>query len=155
MASHFILISSTAENSATSGSVVVLERFGQNEEPPSWKKEWAKKKPRFAPSIGFISEANCKHLLVWTLSIIIFVLYYVFYLYLVRLLVYSSDRKSFWSFAYVIIYCVGADLITLMSISYGLDPYFFLSKDGKDEVYERRSGRRIVYFPSGVCIGLL
>ena len=34
-----------------------------------------------------------------------------------------------------------------MSILDGLDPYFFLSKDGKDAVYERRNGRKGVYFP--------
>ena len=32
-----------------------------------------------------------------------------------------------------------------MSISDGLDPYIFPSKDGKDAVYERRNGRRGVW----------
>ena len=59
----------------------------------------------------------------------------------------SSYGKSFWSFVYAIIYCVGAGITTLMSISDGLDPYIFLSKDGKDKVYERRDGQRGVYFP--------
>ena len=39
--------------------------------------------------------------------------------------VISSYGKPFWSFVYVIIYCVGAGLTTLMSISDGLDPYIF------------------------------
>ena len=34
-----------------------------------------------------------------------------------------------------------------MSISDGLDPYLFLSKDGKDAVGEGRNGRKGVYFP--------
>ena len=50
-------------------------------------------------------------------------------------------------FVYVIIFCVGAGITTLMSISDGLDPYIFLSKVGKDAVYERRNGRRGVGFP--------
>ena len=33
VATHFILLNSTVESSATSGSVVVPERFDQNEEP--------------------------------------------------------------------------------------------------------------------------
>ena len=32
-----------------------------------------------------------------------------------------------------------------MSISDGLDPYIFLSKDGKDAIYEKRNGRRGVF----------
>ena len=44
VATHFILLSSTAECSATSGYVVVPERFGQNEEPVSRNEEGAKKK---------------------------------------------------------------------------------------------------------------
>ena len=45
VATHFILLSSTAESSATSGYVVVLERFGQNEESSGSNKERAKEKP--------------------------------------------------------------------------------------------------------------
>ena len=47
----------------------------------------------------------------------------------------------------VIIHCVGAGITTLVSISDGLDPYIFLSKDGKDAVYERINGRKGVFFP--------
>ena len=49
----------------------------------------------------------------------------VFYLNLVFSLLLSSYRKSVWSFVYVIVYCVGAGISTLISISDGLDPYFF------------------------------
>ena len=44
VANHFILLSGTA---------VVLERFGQNEEPAIRHEERAKKKPSFVPSSGF------------------------------------------------------------------------------------------------------
>ena len=53
VATHFILLSSTAESSATSGYVVVPERFGQNEEPVSRNEEWTRKRPNFVPSSGF------------------------------------------------------------------------------------------------------
>ena len=42
--------------------------------------------------------------------------------------------------------CVGAVITNFMPVSDGLYPYPFPSKDGKDAVYERRSGRR------GVCL---
>ena len=45
------------------------------------------------------------------------------------------------------IYCVGAGITTLISISDGSDPYFFLSKDGKVAVREGKNGRKGVYFP--------
>ena len=45
------------------------------------------------------------------------------------------------------IYCVGAGITTLMSISDGSDRTFFLSKDGKDAVREGKNGRKGVYFP--------
>ena len=44
------------------------------------------------------------------------------------------------------IYCVGAGITTLMSISDGSDPYFFPSKDGKVAVREGRNGRKGAYF---------
>ena len=62
-------------------------------------------------------------------------------------LVTSSYGKPFWSFVYDSIYCGGAGIITFMSISDGLEPYFFLSKDGKHAVDEKKNGWRDVYFP--------
>ena len=53
VATHSILLSSTAESSATSGYVVVPERFGQNEEPAIRNEDRTKKKPSFVPSGGF------------------------------------------------------------------------------------------------------
>ena len=53
VATHFNLLSSTAESSATSGYVVVPERFSQNEELASRNEERAKKEPSFVHSNGF------------------------------------------------------------------------------------------------------
>ena len=50
-------------------------------------------------------------------------------------------------FVYVSIYYVGAGISTLLSTPDGLDPYLFLSKDGKDAVREGRNGWKGVYFP--------
>ena len=52
----------------------------------------------------------------------------VFYLILVHFSIISSYGKSFWSFVYVIIYCVGAGISTLISISDWSDPYIFRRK---------------------------
>ena len=53
VATRFILLSSTAESSATSGYVVVPERFGQSEARASRNVERTKKKPSFVLSSGF------------------------------------------------------------------------------------------------------
>ena len=49
----------------------------------------------------------------------------VFYLILVQFLILSPDGKSFWSFVYVVTYCVGAGISTLITISDWSDPYIF------------------------------
>ena len=51
-----------------------------------------------------------------------------FYLILVHFQILSSYGKSYWSFVYVIIYCVGAGIITLISISDWSDPFIFRPK---------------------------
>ena len=47
VATRFILLSSTAESSATSGYVAVPEHSLQNEEPACVNKEQTRKKPSF------------------------------------------------------------------------------------------------------------
>ena len=143
---HFILLSITADSSATSDYVVVPERFGQNEEPAKRNEERAKKKPSLVPSSVFNQCIMKTHV---NMNFIdnFFNIFYVFYLFLVHFLEISPHGKTFLSFVNVIRYCAGAEITTLMSISDGLDPYIFLSKDGKDVVYERRNGRRGVYCP--------
>ena len=51
IATHFILRSSTAESSATSGYVVVPERFDQNKETANNNKERLGKNPRLVPKV--------------------------------------------------------------------------------------------------------
>ena len=54
IATYFILLSSTAVSSATSGYVVVPERFGQSEEPACSNEERTRKKPSFVPKVDLI-----------------------------------------------------------------------------------------------------
>ena len=51
VATIFILLSSTAESSATSGYVAVPEHFLQNEEPACINEERTRKKPSFVPKV--------------------------------------------------------------------------------------------------------
>ena len=53
VATRFFLLSSAAASSATSGYVVVPERFGQNEARASRNVERTRKKPSFVTSSGF------------------------------------------------------------------------------------------------------
>ena len=78
----------------------------------------------------------------------------VFCLVLVHFSILSSHGKSFWSFVYVIIYCVGAGICTLISISDWSDPYFFRPKiektrsvkEGKEgKVFSSRQSRHISF----------
>ena len=51
VATRFILLSSTAESSATSGYVAVPEHFLQNDEPSVNNVERARKKPSLVPKM--------------------------------------------------------------------------------------------------------
>ena len=51
VATCFILLSSTAASSATSGYAVVPEHFGQNEEPAGGKEERTGKEQSFVPKV--------------------------------------------------------------------------------------------------------
>ena len=61
VAKRFILLSSTAESSATSGYVIVAERFGQNEEPASRNEERANKNLVLFPAVDLV-DSICKHM---------------------------------------------------------------------------------------------
>ena len=52
-ATHCNLLCSTADSSAPSGYVVVLERFGQNADSANRNEERSRQKPSFVPSSGF------------------------------------------------------------------------------------------------------
>ena len=54
VATRFILLSSTAESSATSGYVAVPEHFLQNEEPACINEERTRKEPSFVPKVDWI-----------------------------------------------------------------------------------------------------
>ena len=54
VATHFILLSGTAESSATSGYVVVPERFGRNEELVGSNKERARKETSLVAKVDLI-----------------------------------------------------------------------------------------------------
>ena len=60
VATYFILLSSTAASSATSGYVVVPEHVGQNEEPACINDERTRKKPTFASKVNLIDSIVIK-----------------------------------------------------------------------------------------------
>ena len=69
----------------------------------------------------------------------------VFYLILLHFSLLSSYGKSFWLFVYVIIYCVGAGIITLISISDWSDTYIFRRKMEKTRsVKEEMEGKLFI-----------
>ena len=72
-----------------------------------------------------------------------------------------SHGKPVWSFVYVFIYCVGAEIPTLMSISDGLEPYFFRRKMEKtqsmkeemnEEVFNSRQSRHFSFIKNVINV---
>ena len=55
VATYFILLSSSAASSATSGCVVVPVDFGQNEESAGSNEERTRRKPSFIPKVDLIN----------------------------------------------------------------------------------------------------
>ena len=124
VATRFILLSSTAESSATSGYVAVRGNiFSKLRNQPVLTRNGLKK--AYFPSKSEFNRCNSilKHV------IMIFYEYFsVFYLTLVHFSKFSSYGKSSWSLVYVIIYSVGQGISTLISISHWSDPYIFCRK---------------------------
>ena len=58
VASHFILLNSTATSSATEDYLAVPERFGQNEEPASRNKEPTRNKLSSVPKNVYSNDAQ-------------------------------------------------------------------------------------------------
>ena len=136
-----ILLSSTAESSATSGYVA--------KKRPELVEMWNGLgiKPSLFQTV-VLNNVACNH---ESFSIINFIFLYFRLFFLLYYSNYSLYGKIF-----VFIYCVGAGITTLMSISHGSDRTFFLSKDGKDAVREGRSGQKGVYFPpESACFPLV
>ena len=72
--------------------------------------------------------------------------FYVFYSNSRCILVFSPYGKSLLSFVYVFIYCVAAEITTLMSISDGSDPFFFRRKMEKmRSVKEKMDGGVLIF----------
>ena len=130
VATRFVLFSSTAESRATSGHVVLPERFGQSEARAGRNVERTRKKLSFVPSSGFNwcsryfidAVGTCEQELYLSFMCTLF---NVFHLFSLHFFLISPSGKPVWSFVYVIIYYIGAGMTILMSISDGLDPYFF------------------------------
>ena len=134
VATRITLLSSTAERSATSGYVVAPERSGQSEAWAGRNVERARNKPGLFPAVDLIDTVD-------------FFIIYKFYFIHFKLFFFTlfSHFPLLCSFVYVIIYCVGAGITTLMSIFPRIELVPFPSKDGKDAVREGRNGRRSVY----------
>ena len=69
VATRFILLSSTAQSSATSGYVVIPERSAQSKAQASRNVGPTRKKPTLFPAVDLF-DALCNHMQTWTLSII-------------------------------------------------------------------------------------
>ena len=76
---------------------------------------------------------------------IIYDFFSVFYLMLMHFSILYSHGKTFWSFVYVIIYCVGEGISTLISISDCSNPYIFCQKMEKTRsVKEEMEGKLFI-----------
>ena len=124
VATRWILLSSTAESSATSGYVVVPERSGQSEAWAARNVERTGKKRSFVSNSGFNRCSMSHHVNMNFSSIYMNFILCILFIFRCIFLI-SFYGKLLWSFIYVFIYCVGAGITTLMSISDVLDPYFF------------------------------
>ena len=119
VATRIILLSSTAESSATGGYVVATEPSCQSEAWAGTNVERATKKlSSFVPNSRFI---RCR---LKTLSCLVFINFISLYFKLFFTLYFGFFLlwKFLPSFVYVIIFCVGAGVTTLMSIFNGSDP---------------------------------
>ena len=65
VATYFILLSRTASSSATSGYVIVSERWGKNEEPAGSNEERTKKKPSFVQKMDLINAIVFRSMQLW------------------------------------------------------------------------------------------
>ena len=140
VAARFILLSSTAKSSATSGYVVVPEPFGQSEARAVRNAERSKKKPSFFPAVDLI-DAIWKHMYTWTLSITF--MYFVLCISFIFWCIFSN----FLLWKTCSIFCLSFSLLSRRGNNHfdlhfwRIRPVLFLSKEGKGTVYERRNGR--------------
>ena len=87
----------------------------------------------------------------------IFIMHKLYFMYFIHFflcnLLISPYGNCISSFVYVIIFCVGAGITTLMSISDGSDPYFFRRKMEKTRCMKEEMDGRV--FTSRNCRHLL
>ena len=141
VATHFILLSSTAASSSTVGKVIVLERFGQNEEPAGSIKERTWKKPNFVPKVD-LNDAmmflKCNHKPP---------LFFLSYLTIDEFFNIFLLGNFFWSFCLYYFLWYRREDKHFVVHSWRIRPVLFPSKDGKDAAYEGRNGWKGVFFP--------
>ena len=127
VATHFILLSSTAKSSAAGGYVGIPEGFGQNENQLVEMRKGLRKNLVLFLAVDLF-DAIWKHMQIWTSSFIC--LFFILCILLIfgEFFVISAHWKSFWSFVHVIIYCVGAGVTTLMSFLTDYTRTFFCQK---------------------------
>ena len=145
VAARIILLSSTAESSATSGYVVAPERSGQSEPWASRNVERVRKKPSLVPTVDLI-DAVCNHMQTWTfLAIVNFfsVLWIIFLMFFSIFLLWKI--RFIFCLCFLFVCRRGNNHIDVQFWRIG--PVLFPSKKGKDAVREGRNGRKGVYFP--------
>ena len=68
---------------------------------------------------------------------------YNFHLFLVHFSLISSYGKAVGSLVYVVVYCAGAGITTLISVSDGLVPYLFYGKKEKTRSMKEEMVREV------------
>ena len=145
VATRIILISSTAENSATSGYVVAQERSGQSEAWAGRNVERARRKPSLFPAVDLI-DALYSSMKTWTFLAFINFIFCTLKYFPNVFQCFLFMQSSFIScLCYYSFYRRGNDYFNVHFRRIG--PVHFPSEDQKDAVREGRDGRRKVYLP--------
>ena len=132
VATRFILLSSTAESSATSGYVVVPERSGQSKARASRNVERTRKKPSFVPGSGF-NQCSMKTHVNMNFTYPLYILYFIYFIY------FRCIFTNFFLWKTCMIFCLCYYLLfrrgifNLMSLSDGLGSFFFRRKMEKTQ----------------------
>ena len=149
VAIRFILLSSTAESSATGGYVVVPERVGQSEAQVGGNVERTKEKPNLVTSSRF-NQCNMSTHVNMNFVYHFYVLYFMFFnIFWCISSNFLLRENVFDLFFYVVIYCVGAEIATLMSLSDGLYPLFSVKWWKKRGLWRKKWNKRCL-FPARV-----
>ena len=127
VATHFILLSSTAERKATSSYAVVPKRFGQNAEPASRNKERTMKRPSFVTCSGFLWCNNQTH---------------------VNMNLFHYLYEHYFIFIFCNLLMLGEFFSNLLLWKNSLILFILvLNVSTRESVHEIRNGRKGVYFP--------